>query len=88
MHVEELRREPGTRTYSSEHRWAWSATLADLVALEHAEWFMNVNRKDVDTPIRLPRPWDPPAVVETVTPAERLALQAQLDADYVIAPAT
>lgn len=49
---------------------------------------MNVNRKDVDTPIRLPRPWDPPAVVETVTPAERLALQAQLDADYVIAPAT
>lgn len=67
--VNELRDEFGTRTHASASGWAWPATIAELIATQHAEWFMNVHRdrKVAPMPIVLPKPWPD---VEAVSPEE------------------
>lgn len=57
--VDELRQEYGTRFHAAVNGWAFPATIADLIATRHAEWYMNVHRdrKVAPQPITLPTPW-------------------------------
>lgn len=74
-HIITLRNMPGTHTHASVSGWNWPASIADLVAIRHAEWYINVHRKADVPPIELPRPWPSP---DDVTPEELEALEQKL----------
>jgi hypothetical protein len=60
------------------HGLSETASLADLAAIRHAEWYMNVHKKDSTPEIELPRPWVVPDPNADVTPERRAELKAQL----------
>ena len=71
---------PGTMTHASVSDWAWPATFAELAAINHAEWYMNVHRdrKVEPNPIILPRPWSDRDTAESVSADERARLRTIL----------
>ena len=75
--VDELLTTPGTHAHASLQGWDWPATFADIAAIAHAEWYMNVHRDRDISPqaIRLARPWPD---VDAVTPEERSEYEQQL----------
>jgi hypothetical protein len=84
-----FRDEMGTRTHASVNDWAFPATIADLVTIEHAEWYMNAHRTEKSGPIRLPRPWPAAAPAEAqVTDEERARLRAILAASSTLSAQT
>lgn len=78
--IDELQRELGSHLVADLAGWKFATTYGDLLALTHAEAFMNVNRdrKKQRTPIELFRPWESEAERAQVSPEERARLRAQL----------
>lgn len=79
-HVMTLMSLPGSHLHAELKRWRWPATDAELAAIRHAEWYMNVhrNRKIAPDPIELEFPWTGVKEIADVTPAEREELRAVL----------
>lgn len=75
----ELRRESGSHTHMLRHGFTETASLADFAAIAHAEWYMNVHRKDKTPQIELPNVWARPDPNADVTPERRAELEAQLE---------
>lgn len=75
--MDQLTLEYGTRTHASKNGWEFPATIADLIATRHAEWYMNVHRdrKIAPNPIVLPVPWSD---VEAVSPEEFARYEQEL----------
>jgi hypothetical protein len=76
--IMELRNESGSHTHMLRHGLSETASLADLAAIRHAEWYMNVHKKDSAPTIELPHPWSVPDPNADVTPERRAELKAQL----------
>ena len=78
--IEVLTATPGTHLHAALADWAWPATVAELAAIDHAEWYMNRHRdtKKHRELIELPRPWSGVKKVADVTDAERERLRAVL----------
>ncbi|WP_431800318.1 hypothetical protein [Microbacterium kunmingense] len=75
----ELRKESGSHTHMLFHGLSQTASLADVAAIQHAEWYMNGHRKQNTPPIELPKPWERPDPNADVTPEMRAELEAQLE---------
>lgn len=76
----ELRKETGSHTHMDRHSFTETSSLAEIAAIRHAEWYMNVHRKANTPHIELPLPWAPPDPNADVTPERRAELEAALDA--------
>ena len=78
--VSGLMRETGSHLVMSLREWDWAASNADIAAITHAEWYMNVHRdtKASKEPIKLPRPWSEKDPNADVTAEERAELEQQL----------
>ena len=62
------------------HGFTETSSIAEVAAIQHAEWFMNAHRAK-DTPwIDLQRPWAPVDPNADVTPERRAELEAELNA--------
>jgi hypothetical protein len=84
--VLELRRESGSHMHMVRYGLTETATLADLAAIRHAEWYMNVHKKDNVPEIELPHPWEKPDPNADVTPEQRADLRAQLQRRSAFGP--
>lgn len=83
--MRELRLEFGTHTHASVQGWEWPATMAEVVTIMHAQWFMNVHRDRSISPqpISLPVPWPDR---DAVSPEVHAEYEQQLIARSAFAP--
>lgn len=75
----ELRKESGSHTHMLKHGFTETASLADFAAIRHAEWYMNVHKREHTPDIELPHVWELPDPNADVTPERRAELEAQLE---------
>jgi hypothetical protein len=78
--IAELQREFGSHLSAELNEWSFAADFGEVMAVIHAEAFINSNRdqKLHPDPFALPKPWGDKAAKADVTPEERAALRAQL----------
>lgn len=73
-----MRRETGSHLHMVAYGFTETSSLAEFASIRHAEWYMNVHRKQNSQPIELPIPWAKPDPNADVTPERRAELKAQL----------
>lgn len=76
--VDQIMAHDGSHLRSKISGFNRPASTAEVIAMIHAEAYVNAHLGEDATPIVLPRPWDPAPSAEDVTPEERADLAAQL----------